>query len=255
MRTHHTLRLHVPIAALAMLASACGDDADAPASPPVDDLAGRTFLSTDASTFEIVDGTTVTVSFQADGTIGVNGGCNSIGGPYTIDDDVLVADDLASTMMACDDALMDQDDRLTELLTSRPAISIEGETLTIGEGSNQLVLAEQQPAALEGTVWNVTGVIDGDAVSSVPDGATIVFADGEVRFDSGCNSGSGTATIGDGTVEIGPVASTKKGCPDDVAALETAITSVLAGTVDVEIDGNALTITNGDAGLTLSAGA
>lgn len=255
MRMQHTLRLLVPIAALAIVAAACGDDSDAPAAPPVDDLADRTFLSTDASTFEVVDGTTITVSFRADGTIGVAGGCNSIGGPYTIDDGVLVADELASTMMACDDALMDQDDRLTELLTSRPAVAVDGDTLTIGDEPNQLVLAEQQPAELEGTVWSVTGVIDRDAVSSVPDGATIVFADGEVRFDSGCNSGSGTATVGDGTIEIGPLASTKMACAGDVATLETAITSVLGGTVSFEIDGNAMTITNGEAGLSLSAGA
>jgi heat shock protein HslJ len=253
MRIPNSSRRAVAVAALVLVAAACGDDA-APAVSPAVELAGRTFLSTGASTFDIVDGTTIRVTFEAD-RIGVDGGCNSIGGPYSITDGVLETDELASTMMACDDALMDQDQRLTTLLTSRPTIVVDEGTVTIGDGPDQLVLEEQQPAELEGTVWSITGVISGDAVSSVPDGATIVFVDGEVRFDSGCNTGFGTAEISGDVIDVGPVASTKMGCPDDLAALEAAITSVLQGAVSAQIDGTSLTLTSGDVGLTLAASA
>lgn len=245
------LRLLASVAVLALVASACGDDAEVPAATPPIDLAGKTFLSTDASTFDLVSGTTVRISFE-DGQFGVNAGCNSIGGAYALSDGVLVADDLASTMMACADDLMDQDQRLSTLLTSRPSIALSGSTLTIG-GDDELVLEEQQPAALEGTVWTITGVIESEAVSSVLGDATIVFADGEVRFASGCNTGFGPAEVSGATIEVGPVASTKMGCPDDLAALEMAITRVLDGTVTAEIDGATLTLTNGDRGLVLSA--
>jgi heat shock protein HslJ len=246
---------HTSVALLAgvtLLFAACGDDSESAGDASSADLAGRTFLSTDASTFDIVDGTVISMSFEAD-TLGVQAGCNNIAGGYTIADGVLQADNLLTTEMACDDALMDQDQRVVELLTSDPAIAVDGTTLTIGSGDISLVLEEQQPAELEGTTWNVTGVVANDGVSSVPAGATVTFADGEVQFTSGCNTGFGPAVVEGDTIEFGALGLTKMACEDDVMALESAMTTVMAGTVTVEIEGDTLRLTNGDNGLVLTA--
>ena len=57
-------------------------------------------------------------------------------------DPLQVAGPLAMTMMACDEALMDQDQWLSEFLTSSPALAVDGETLTLGDDTTGITLSE-----------------------------------------------------------------------------------------------------------------
>jgi heat shock protein HslJ len=91
-------------------------------------------------------------------------------------------------------------------------------------------------------------------VSSTIEGATVVFADGKVQVVTGCNQISGAAVIGEGTIEAGPLGSTKMGCPPDVAQLESAVAATFDGTIEFTIEAGSLTLTgpNGT-GLMLTA--
>ncbi|GAB3260233.1 hypothetical protein GCM10027425_23240 [Alteromonas gracilis] len=67
--------------------------------------------------------------------IGLTAGCNSHGGRWRLEGEVLVVTSLAATEMACDRWLMDRDAALAELLTGRPSYDVEGEALELrGEG-------------------------------------------------------------------------------------------------------------------------
>ena len=76
-----------------MTLAACGDDsagsdASSDASPtPVAaaDLAGRTFVSTTVTGFELIDGTEIRISFEED-HLSASAGCNTMGGAYRIEE-------------------------------------------------------------------------------------------------------------------------------------------------------------------------
>lgn len=106
------------------------------------DLAGKTFTSTEVRGHELVEGSTITLTFE-DGRISANAGCNTLNGSATWDGDTLeVAEPLASTMMACDEALMEQDQWLSEYLTSSPALEVDGDTMTLGDATTGITLSE-----------------------------------------------------------------------------------------------------------------
>lgn len=113
--------------------SGCGDYAG--------DIEGREYESTEVRGHELVEGSTITMTFE-EGRISANGGCNTLNGAATWDDGTLeVAEPLASTMMACDEALMEQDQWLSEFLTSGPAIEIDGDTVTLGDDASGITLS------------------------------------------------------------------------------------------------------------------
>lgn len=230
-----------------------GDDTSG--APTAEDLTGRSFESSEVSGYELVDGTSIVLSFD-DGNIAANAGCNGMSGGFSIEDGNLVTGELAQTMMACDQPLMDQDTWVAEFLAASPAVALDGETLTLTGSDATITLAEIADAEIEGTTWTVVGVIDGDAVSSVPaDAATITITDGALALNSGCNTGGGDVTVGESTLTFGPVILTRMACTDDaLTQLEAAVTTVLDGEVSYEIDGATLILTNGSgAGLQLTA--
>ena len=51
-----------------------------------------------------------------DGQLGASGGCNSMGGSYVVDGDRLAVEQMMTTEMACEPALMEQDQWLAALL-------------------------------------------------------------------------------------------------------------------------------------------
>jgi heat shock protein HslJ len=71
------------------------------------------------------------ITFGADGRASGTGGCNSISGNYQQDGSRLTFSDLVSTMMACEQAVMDQESAVTAALTGKRDYSIAGDRLTI----------------------------------------------------------------------------------------------------------------------------
>lgn len=262
-----TPRTAIALLALAGLTfAACGSDDPGTTPDPVDgtaagsgddgsdddvsadDLAGRGFVSSAVTGYELVEGSEITMNFL-DGRVSVNAGCNTMNGGFDIVDATFTASQLAATMMACDQALMDQDMWLSEFLSSSPAIALDGSTLTLTGADATITLDEIEPAALVGTVWKVTGTVANEAVSSVPADSTasITFADdGTVTVDTGCNGGSGSVEITDTALVFGPIATTLVGCEPDVAELEASVVAVLQGEVTYEINGSVLSLRTGD---------
>jgi heat shock protein HslJ len=108
------------------------------------------------------------------------------------------------------------------------------------------------PASLEGTIWNLVE-IDGEAV---PEGSTPTLEFGEANEVSGmggCNRFTGGVELGEGTITLGPLASTRMACPDEaITELETAYLLALEGAETWSTDGDTLVI-EGSAELTFEA--
>jgi heat shock protein HslJ len=264
-----TTMLRLALAALVVLAGACGDPTgETRAGGTVDQggLWGRVFLSSavseDGRERPLVEGTRIRLSFGRDHRLGAHAGCNSMGGEAEAAGGRLVVSDLATTEMGCDPARHDQDEWLAGVLTSRPAYRLEGAVLTLRQGSTELRLEDREVAdpdrPLRGTRWVVDGLVEGDAVSSVPSGAEahLVIDEGRDGFggSTGCNQMGGTARPGPDTVAFSDVITTKMACQDDHMRLEQAVLAVLDGEVAWEIEADVLRLTHpGGRGLHLRA--
>jgi len=80
------------------------------------------------------------LTFNNDGTVSGNSGCNGLGGNYKVESDQITFDQIISTLMACDDARMKQEDAVHQVLTDTATFKIEGNTLTITNNDMELVL-------------------------------------------------------------------------------------------------------------------
>jgi heat shock protein HslJ len=227
-------------------------------------LADREFLSvavTDGGAPKLLAaGTRIRLDFR--GTdLGASAGCNSIGGTYRFEGSTLVFEGGSMTEMGCDAERDAQDQWLVQLLGSRPTARLVGDELTLESGSVVVRLRDREvvepDAALVGPLWTVVSIIGGDAVSSIPDGATATLqfkADGTVDINAGCNQGSGTwATVGSG-LQLSAILLTKKACDGVTGALESAVLGVLqSATIAAAIDSKSLTLQAGGQGLQLQA--
>jgi len=109
----------------------------------------------------------------------------------------------------------------------------------LAEGSGPA--AEQPDAPLIGTRWRLTAIADhpalGDAWMSL-DAAGRLFGRG------GCNRFNGTAKLGSGTMQVGPLATTRMACADPkIGTQENRLLSALSGELHFERHGNRLIVT------------
>jgi heat shock protein HslJ len=251
----------IPIFALAAFLAGCGVF---PGLGGTDSLEARTFLSTAVTVGgadrPLVDGTQIRLSFT-DGQIGASAGCNIFGGSYRIADNRLLISGGAMTEMGCDEARSAQDEWLFAFLGSGPTVVLSGNELTLSSTDTVINLLDTEVAdpdrPLVGTTWMVTGLIDGDAVSSIPDeveASLRLTDDGRVEIHSGCNSGGGEYTVSGDTITFSELVSTEMACDGARGEVEAAVFAVLgADSVTYAIDAGGMTLTAGDIGLQLTA--
>ncbi len=118
-------------------------------------------------------------------------------------------------------------------------------------GSPAASVAASAPASaagastLDGTKWNLTSI--GGTTISASATPTLEFGTGGmVSGLAGCNNFSGSATIGEGTIEFGPLASTRMACTDDATTqLETQYLAALDEAATWTMAGDSLTIGGG----------
>jgi putative lipoprotein len=93
-----------------------------------------------ASPTPAVADTEAGITFNQDATITGNSGCNGFGGSYTVEGDKVTFDQVTSTLMACDDPRMAQEDAVHQVLNNTASFKIEGNKLTLTNNGNVLVL-------------------------------------------------------------------------------------------------------------------
>jgi heat shock protein HslJ len=226
--------------------------------------AGRTFVSTSVTDGgghqrPLVRATKISLTFQA-GTISANAGCNTISGAARLDAGRLVVGALATTAIGCPQPLADQDTWLANFLTSRPALTLQGPTLTLHGSTAILTLTDRKVAEpdrpLAGTHWVADTVIDRNTASSVPPATAnlILTTDGHVSGNTGCRGFSGSYTATATTVTFSSLGTGKRSCASDTVRMDRAVLAALTGTVTYHIDAGRLTLTAASgAGLGLTA--
>lgn len=80
------------------------------------------------------------ITFNEDETVVGNSGCNGFGGKYTVEGDQITFSEIVSTLMACEDARMAQEDAVHKVLTDTATYEIDGNTLTLMNNDMVLVL-------------------------------------------------------------------------------------------------------------------
>lgn len=130
-------------AAAAVLFAACTPGTVASPSP-VAPLDGHTYLSTDIDGAVLVPGTQVRLTFK-DGNLNAQGGCNIMGGTYSIDGNRLRTTQTFMTEMACDEPLQAQDEWLSRFLGDL-TYTLVGDSLTLTDGTVSLTLLDEEVA-------------------------------------------------------------------------------------------------------------
>lgn len=122
--------------------SACGGSSNGAAEPDPAALYGKTFtvsaMSVAGQTAPVA-GSTITLTTLQD-SISANAGCNTMNGEATYTATQITVGPIAMTMMACEQALMDQDMVLGTFLEGDPLWALDGDTLTLTVGSDSLTL-------------------------------------------------------------------------------------------------------------------
>ena len=139
-------------------------------------------------------------------------------GAYRIEAGTLKASQLATTDMGCEQGLMAQDQWVAGLFDGA-SIALDGNTLTLARNGVTVTLLDRVVAdpdrPLLGTRWVVDGLISGAVAQSVPAGATaaLTFHEASVDIETGCNSGSATATVANASIAFGPITMTAVPAP------------------------------------------
>jgi heat shock protein HslJ len=252
------VKIGVPLVTLAVLVPGCMGTA---AVQPLD---GRTFLSTSVkqggADRPLVANTRITLSFT-DGRIGLSAGCNIIGGTYRLDGATLLVDAAGMTEMGCDDARHNQDDWIATFFSSRPTLQLTGNELVLERDGLVITLLDRTVAdpdlPLVGTTWTVNSIVSGSTVSSVPDGVVAslqLTADGAVRVQTGCNTGTGRYQVDGATIRFSQIALTRRACIGAAGEMEKAVMAVVgAQQVAYRVEAQGLTLTAGERGLGLGA--
>jgi heat shock protein HslJ len=209
-----------------------------------------------------VEGGDAGLTFNEDGTVSGSSGCNGLGGDYTVQGDQITFGEFVSTLMACDEPIMAQEEAAHHVMTGTATYKIEGDTLTITNNDMVMVMTKTTPGIVEPTApasligtWKLTSYGSAGTLSSALADveANLTFNDdGTVTGTSGCNEFGGRYVVEGDQITFNEIVSTLKLCDTPLMGQEEAMTLVLTETATYQMEGNTLTITNGDRVLELT---
>lgn len=131
-----------------------------PATGGEDSLMGTLWVlesfGTPSAETAVTGETPLTLEFTLDGQVGGYGGCNSFGGSYTVEGNRLVLGEIVSTLVACvDTTLMNQEVEYLNALQTVAEFQVDGDRLAItyheGQGTLNFISAAANPTEEEAT--------------------------------------------------------------------------------------------------------
>lgn len=116
----------------------------------------------------------------------------------------------------------------------------DGGTGTSGGGS-------QDPAALEGESWILTQMLTAGGQTEILDvGVSASFDGTTISGNAGCNSYHASYEASGGDISFGPIAATKKVCPEDEQSTEDRYLQLLAEIGSFEVSGRSMSMNEMD---------
>ncbi|MCJ7709527.1 MAG: META domain-containing protein, partial [Chloroflexi bacterium] len=116
----------------------------APRNPLLGKWRVDSYGTTPGTVVGVLDGTRLDVAFQLV-SVGGSGGCNAFSGTYGTSGDVVRVGRLATTRLACDPAVMDQETAFLEALQGVAFVESRGSSLNLPDRSGQILVALARP--------------------------------------------------------------------------------------------------------------
>jgi peptidyl-Lys metalloendopeptidase len=148
MDSRRTALVGATILIAALLAACASAEPDQPSAGGIT-LAGTEWVLTSLAGNASMQGTQITLSFEAE-SLGGSGGCNTYGGSYTASDDSLAVSDLYWTEMAClePEGILDQELAYLNALNAVASYRVDAGRLQLyGEAGTQVLVFGPQETA------------------------------------------------------------------------------------------------------------
>ncbi len=261
-------RLWLVVAAIVLVAGACGDDGDSlVGTPPAVTFDGSSWVVEsgrfDDEAITPIDGQIPTFTVDGDRASGSTG-CNAYEAAFSLTaGGVLALTGFSVTEIGCEPDVMEVEAQMLAVLGAVDRFELDGDQLTLtgGDGAASLVMTawSAPPAApLDEATWRLTGIERGDVASSVIAGTRpfLVFdlAADAVRGSGGCNDFGAELVIDDQLMTMSERVSTELVCDEAVMAQEADVFETLDAVTGWRIDGETLRLeTSGGMALTFVA--
>jgi heat shock protein HslJ len=209
------------------------------------DLTSKIWLLSELNGKAPITGTGITAEFDQDGKVSGSSGCNNYSTSYTVDGNQLAfGEQMASTLMACPEPIMEQERDYTQALGDTDTYEISNDELTLKDtNGNELARFDAVDQSLEGTSWQVMSYNNGKGgVTSLIIGTEIsaIFGeDNRLTGNSGCNSYFAEYETDGDNIGIGTAGSTEMAClePEGVMEQEQQYLAALQTAATYKIDG------------------
>jgi heat shock protein HslJ len=198
----------------------------------------------------VIIGSTTTADFGADGKLAGSGGCNQYSATYTTSGSKgITITQPITTLMACENNLMQQETQYLSLLPKASTYEITGDQLTLFDSTGTKILIYNKhvskPATIVG-VWTLFSYNNGKGgIQTVYIGSVTTAdfgADGKLAGSGGCNQYSATYTTSGQDITITQPASTRMACENALMQQETQYLSLLPKVSTYKISGDQLTL-------------
>lgn len=191
-------------------------------------------------------GRAITFAVTADGVSGTSA-CNSYSGTATADGTAVRFRQLGGTDMACEPDVMDLEQTYLQALGAVDSAGRDGAHLVLSGLSVELVFGVVAPVEnrpLDGTLWTLDSLIQGEVASSVAVASPLqLAADGTMTGSTGCGNFSGTYVLADEVLRLTIAKRTTTPCPNTLNEQVSVVSDVLTEDLTVSISGNRLTLT------------
>jgi heat shock protein HslJ len=105
----------------------------------------------------------------------------------------------------------------------------------------------QDPAALEGESWILTQMLTAGGQNQIVQvGVSAQFDGGKISGTAGCNTYNASYEASGSDISFGPIAATKKPCPEDEQSTEDRYLQLLAEIGSYEVSGRSMSMNDTD---------
>lgn len=171
-----------------------------------------------------LEGTTVTLQFNKDGTVTGSDGCNRFTTAYTQQNTSLTFKQPgASTMMLCPEPVMKQAAAFTAAMAATTNFIGNARVLVLLGGDEILATFVADSQSLAGTSWEVVNYNNGRqaVVGLLPDTEiTANFGEKDVAGNAGCNEYFAGYTVDGDAIKFGTIGMTFRFCPEPPAVMD-----------------------------------
>ena len=203
---------------------------------------------------------TVTLRFDAGGTLGGFDGCNRYRGAFTVDGTAIhIPSEMATTRAACREPLTSRASVYAEALGRAASFSVDANRLSLQDaGGRAVAVFEAGSLALAGTSWKVMAYNNGKrAVVSVLGGTRVTAhfgGDGRVTGSAGCNQYFANYEVKGESISIAQPGATRRFCaePEGIMDQEMRFLEALRTAATLRLEGERLALRTADSALALT---